>query len=41
MEKGVGVGCFEKAQKGAKLQDDQVVATRLTLKLKLKKGGKI
>ena len=40
MEKGVGVGCFEKARRRAKLQDDQGVVTRLTSKMKLKKGKK-
>ncbi len=40
VEKGVGVGCYEKALKWAKLQDDQVVVIRLALKVKLKKGGK-
>ncbi len=40
MEKGVGVGCFEKAQKRAKLQDDEVAVTKQMSKLEMKKGKK-
>ncbi len=40
MEKGLGVGCFEKAQKWEELQDDQALVTTQVLK-KTMRGGKI